>query len=252
MLKAGVDIGSVMTKCVIVENEKIISKAMSRSGAMPEKIAERVLFEALKNAGLDFSRLEKIVSSGYGRHNFPKASYAVTEVSAAAKAAFLLSGKKSCIVIDVGGQDTKVIEVDSNGEVVDFLMNDKCAAGTGRFLEMMANVLETDIYGLGNMAMNATKPVLINATCSVFAESEVISLLAHGENKENIAAGIFNAIATRISTMMSQFHKETDVVFCGGGANVPGLKESIEKISKRKIMQIENPQFVVAFGATLI
>jgi len=250
-VKAGIDIGSVMTKCVIVENERIIAGAMAKSGAMPEKIAEKVLVDASKSAGIELSQLEKIVTTGYGRHIFSKAHITITEISAAAKAAFHLSGKKNCLIIDVGGQDTKVIEVDKSGEVVDFLMNDKCAAGTGRFLEMMADVLETDIYGLGEMSMQATRPVLINSTCSVFAESEVVSLLAHNEKKENIAAGLLNAIASRIATMMSHFNKENMVVFCGGGAKIPGLKEGIEKISNRKIQVLENPQFAVAFGAAI-
>ncbi|MCM8758848.1 MAG: acyl-CoA dehydratase activase [Candidatus Omnitrophica bacterium] len=250
-MKAGIDIGSVMTKCVIVEGNRVIAKTISRSGPMPEKIAENILQQALKNAGIEFSQLEKIVSTGYGRHIFSLNHKTVTEVSAAAKASFYLSGEKPCLVIDVGGQDTKTIEVDRRGEVVDFLMNDKCAAGTGRFLEMMATVLETDIYGLGKLALSATKPVVINSTCSVFAESEVVSLLAHNEKKENIAAGLLNAIAARIATMMSHFRKDVPVVFCGGGANIPGLKESIEKISGRQIHILENPQFVVAFGAAI-
>ncbi len=250
-MKAGIDIGSVMTKCVIVENDRIVARAIAKSGALPEKVAEKALIEATKDAGIEISELEKIVSTGYGRHIFSKAHTTITEISAAAKAAFYLSGKKNCLVIDVGGQDTKVIEVDNNGEILDFLMNDKCAAGTGRFLEMMANVLETDIYGLGEISLKATRPVLINSTCSVFAESEVVSLLAHNEKKENIAAGLLNAIASRISTMMSHFNKEVPVVFCGGGAKIPGFKESIEKISNRKIHVLENPQFVIAFGAAI-
>lgn len=250
-MKAGIDIGSVMTKCVVVKEEKIISKAIARSGAMPEKIAEKVLLDALQNAEIQFSQIEKIVSTGYGRYIFSPSHSVITEVSAAARAAFFLSGRNQCLVIDVGGQDTKTIEVDKNGEVVDFLMNDKCAAGTGRFLEMMANVLETDIYGLGKFSLQAEKPVLISSTCSVFAESEVVSLIAHNEKKENIAAGLINAIASRISTMMNHFNRKLPVIFCGGGAIIPGLKESIEKISNRQIQIPENPQFVVAFGAAL-
>ncbi|MCX7705504.1 MAG: acyl-CoA dehydratase activase [bacterium] len=250
-MKAGIDIGSVMTKCVVVRDTQPVSMTMSRSGPMPEKIAENILMEALKNAGIEFSQLEKIVSTGYGRHIFSSAHKTVTEISAAAKAAFHLSGQKACLIIDIGGQDTKTIEVDRDGEVVDFLMNDKCAAGTGRFLEMMASVLETDIYGLGQLALKATKPVVINATCSVFAESEVVSLIAHNEKKENIAAGILNAIASRISTMINHFKRESPIVFCGGGAIIPGLKECIEKVSQRNIQILPNPQFVVAFGAAL-
>jgi len=250
MLKAGIDIGSVMTKCVIVRDETVIARAIGRSGTMPEIIAEKVLQEALNQAGLDYSDLGKIVSTGYGRDIFSKAHLTITEISAVAKAVFHIM-KTGCLIIDVGGQDTKTIEIDSSGEIVDFLMNDKCAAGTGRFLEMMAGVLETDIYGLGKLALQADKPVLLNATCSVFAESEVVSLIAHNEKKENIAAGLFNAIASRIATMMAHFNKNVRVVFCGGGANIPALKNSIEKISNRKLEIPEHPQFLVAFGSAL-
>jgi len=251
VLKAGIDMGSVMVKCVIVNGETIITKSAARSGPMPEIIAETVLKQALENAGIDVSLIERIICTGYGRHIFSKAHATVTEISAAARASFLLSGRQRCLVIDVGGQDTKIIEVDNNGEVIDFLMNDKCAAGTGRFLEMMAGVLNTDLTGLGTLSLKAEKPVIINATCSVFAESEVISLLAHNEKKENIAAGIFNAIAARISTMLNHFQGNIPVFFCGGPAEIPGMKMAIEKISGRNIKIFDNPEFVVAYGAAL-
>jgi len=251
VLKAGIDMGSVMVKCVIVNGETIIAKSAARNGPMPEIIADTVLQQALKNAEIDFSLIEKIVCTGYGRYIFTKAHATVTEISAAAKASFLLSGKQRCLVIDIGGQDTKIIEVDHNGEVVDFLMNDKCAAGTGRFLEMMAGVLGTDLHGFGTLSLKAERPVTINATCSVFAESEVISLLAHNEKKDNIAAGLLNAIAGRISTMLNHFQSQIPVFFCGGPAEIPGLKQAIEKISGRNIRIFDNPGFVVAYGAAL-
>jgi predicted CoA-substrate-specific enzyme activase len=155
------------------------------------------------------------------------------------------------VVVDVGGQDTKVIEVNAGGEVTDFLMNDKCAAGTGRFLEMMAGVLETDLEGLSRLALAARAPVTINSTCSVFAESEVVSLIAHAVPKADIAAGLFRAIAERIGAMLRHFGRPERLVFCGGGALSSALRAAIEQTVGQALIVPDNPQFTVAFGAVL-
>ena len=164
---------------------------------------------------------------------------------------YYLSGKKKSLIIDVGGQDTKVVEVNENGEIIDFLMNDKCAAGTGRFLEMMSNVFGMDLEKFSYLALQSKKPIKINSTCSVFAESEVVSLITSNTPKEDIAAGLFYSIASRIVTMIRQFSYNDLILFCGGGANIPALKIYIEKIIEREIIVLPNPQFVVAFGAAL-
>ncbi|HOK56122.1 MAG TPA: acyl-CoA dehydratase activase [bacterium] len=250
-IKAGIDIGSVTTKCVIVEDGIIKGKAITRTTAEPEKCAEIVLNKAIEESGIKESDIESIVSTGYGRRIFRKANKIITEITGVAKGAYYLIGKKKCIVIDVGGQDTKVVEVSENGEVVDFLMNDKCAAGTGRFLEMMANVFGIDVENFSNLAMNSKNPVKINSTCSVFAESEVVSLITSGTPKEDIAGGLFNSIASRIAGMVRQFGQSELIVFCGGGAKITALKYSIEKVIEKEIIVLPEPQFVVAFGAAI-
>ena len=250
-INAGIDIGSVTTKCVIVKDREIIARALSNTGTDTEKVAELVFRQALKSAGRVESDVTSIVSTGYGRRIFKRANKIITEISAAGFGAYLLTGNKASLIIDVGGQDTKVIEINERGQVVDFLMNDKCAAGTGRFLEMMANVLETDLDGFSKLAMKSKNPAVINSTCSVFAESEVVSLLSSVTKKEDIAAGLFQAIAVRIAAMLGQFGKRYDIVFCGGGAKSQALKTAVENTINTKILVLADPQFVVAFGAAI-
>jgi len=248
---AGIDIGSVTTKCVIVDDGRIIAQSIRRTGVDSEKSAAFVFDEALRNASLDAGEITGIISTGYGRRLFESADRIITEISAGGYGGYVLSGNKECLIIDVGGQDTKVIEVNVKGKIVDFLMNDKCAAGTGRFLEMMAEVLETDLDGLSELAIHSRNPVSINSTCSVFAESEVVSLIAQAVKKEDIAGGLFNAIAMRISSMVRQFRHSQLTLLCGGGAKSSALKMSIENTMERKIQVLDNPQFVVAYGAAI-
>ncbi|HOJ39822.1 MAG TPA: acyl-CoA dehydratase activase [bacterium] len=250
-VRAGIDIGSVTTKCVLVRSRQLISAALTRTTVSPEEAARTVLEQALSKAGLDSSCLSRIVSTGYGRRRCQCAREVVTEITAAATGAFHLNNNRPAVVIDVGGQDTKVIQVAEDGSVTDFLMNDKCAAGTGRFLEMMAVCLETDLEGLSRLAARAVRPASINSTCSVFAESEVVSLIARGVVREEIAAGLFQAIAGRIATMVNQFPPLPETLFCGGGATSPGLHQALEKSVGRPIKVLPWPQYVVAFGAVL-
>jgi len=248
---AGIDIGSVTTKCVIVKGSEIAGKSLVKTGIDTEKCARSVLEKALEEASLNISGIGHTISTGYGRRAFSKSDRVITEISAAAAGGYHLTGRRECLIIDVGGQDTKVIEVDAAGNVLDFLMNDKCAAGTGRFLEIMATVMETDIQGLSSLAMASRTPVRINSTCSVFAESEVVSLIASSAAKEDIAAGLFNSIASRVAIMIRHFNQNRPLLFCGGGAKSMALKEAIEKTAERQITVLPEPQFVVALGAAI-
>ncbi len=248
---AGIDIGSVTTKCVIVKDFVMSGKSLVKTGIDTEKCAMEVLEKSAEEAGINISGINMIISTGYGRRAFKKSDRVITEISAAAAGAYNLSGQKECLIIDVGGQDTKVIEVDGKGGVLDFLMNDKCAAGTGRFLEIMAAVTETDLQGLSSLAVESKTPVKINSTCSVFAESEVISLIASSAAKQDIAAGLFNSIASRVAVMIRHFSQDKPLFFCGGGAKSGALKGAIEKAVERKITVLPEPQFTVAFGAAL-
>lgn len=248
---AGIDIGSVTTKCVILRDDAVAGQALVKTGTAPEAALETVLVEALKQAAVQRAGLASVITTGYGRRLFPKADRIITEISAAALGAWIRIGRQACLVVDVGGQDTKIIEVSAGGEVTDFLMNDKCAAGTGRFLEMMAGVLETDLEGLSRLALASPSAVTINSTCSVFAESEVVSLISHTVAKGDIAAGLLRAIAERIAAMLRHFGQPERVVFCGGGARSPALKQAIERLTGRNLLIPDQPQFVVAYGAAL-
>lgn len=250
-IKAGIDIGSVTTKCVIVKDGIISGKAITKTSIDTERTAEDVLHKAIEEAKIKEDEIKMIISTGYGRRRFKRAEKVITEISAVAKGGYVLGGKERCLIVDVGGQDTKVVYVDDTGEVIDFLMNDKCSAGTGRFLEIMANVLETDIEGFSSLALSSKNPVKINSTCSVFAESEVISLISSSASRADISAGLFNSIASRIATMVRQFSHTEKILFCGGGAKIPALKHYLEKILERDVIVLPEPQFVVAYGAAI-
>ncbi|MDF2956906.1 MAG: Benzoyl-CoA reductase/2-hydroxyglutaryl-CoA dehydratase subunit [Candidatus Alkanophagales archaeon MCA70_species_1] len=195
---AGVDVGSIFTKVVIIDAESrdIISFSIMRSGASHENASRSAAENALKAAGMSFDDLAYVVSTGYGRSRVPFADRQITEITCHARAAKFFFPDAHTI-IDIGGQDSKVIRIDDDGKVVNFVMNDRCAAGTGRFLEVMAAALEVDLEKLSELARKAKRHVEVSSVCAVFAESEVISLIASGHEKTDIAAAIFRAIARR-------------------------------------------------------
>ncbi len=252
MFSIGMDIGSVATKCALVKNGSLTASSIVKTGYDTERSSARALSDVLKSAQIKAQDVATVISTGYGRRTFKGADKTITEISAVAKGAYVLSGRKSCLVIDVGGQDTKIVDVSKDGQASDFLMNDKCAAGTGRFLEMMSSVFDTDLDGLSEIALKSDKPLAINSTCSVFAESEVVSLMSHAAKREDIAAGLFNAIAARINNMIKQMHSSNPIVFCGGGAKSAALWKSLKMMTGREISVPENPQFVAAYGAALL
>ena len=190
--KAGLDIGSRFTKCVLTQNDNVIARSYLDTGTNIEATCKFALEKVLETAKLDLNRLTSIITTGYGRRSFPGSDKFITEITSAGLGAYHSNQKRESFIIDIGGQDTKIIEINSKGEVIDFLMNDKCAAGTGKFLEIMSKTLETDIAGLDELANNSINKVNINSTCSVFAESEVISLISKGALKEDIASGLID------------------------------------------------------------
>lgn len=257
MKVAGIDIGSATTKAVVLIDGEAAGRALVRSGVNPGETAEAVLLSALGQARIEKTGLDRIVTTGYGRRAVNFGYDVVTEISAAARGAFFLGcppvkpwGKPK-LVVDLGGQDTKVILLDAGGGVADFSMNDKCAAGTGRFLEVMAGILEVPLEELGSVSQLATAHVQINSTCTVFAESEVISLIARGTPKEDIVAGLHTAIVGRIMTMVRQMGGH-DIFFCGGGARNSGVCRALEELLGHHVYVPPEPQFVVALGASLI
>ena len=252
MIRAGIDIGSVATKAVVLRDGAVAGRALVRSGAAPDSAAREAFETALREAGADRGLLDRVVSTGYGRRSIDFADEVVTEITAGARGAYFLGCPwgRPRLIVDLGGQDTKVILLDEDGAVRDFAMNDRCAAGTGRFLEVMAGVLDVPLDRLGAIARTAQRPAPINSTCTVFAESEVISLIAQGTRKEDIVAGLCAAIASRIAQMVKPMGGH-DVFFNGGGALNDGVRAALERTLARNVYVPPMPQFVVATGAAL-
>lgn len=228
----GVDIGSRATKCVLLDRGELYSTILP-SGVSSQETSLEAINELLECSGKKLSDVQYIVGTGYGRVAINYGGVPikiVTEISCHAMGAHYLNPKTRTI-IDIGGQDTKAIKVDhETGRVIEFIMNDKCAAGTGRFLEKVAQMLELDLRDLGEQAVIADKPAQISSQCVVFAESEVISLKAKGESKANISAGIHYANARRIKSLINRIDIEDVVLFTGGVSNNKGMRSAIEDV----------------------
>jgi predicted CoA-substrate-specific enzyme activase len=258
MKTVGIDIGSLSTKIVLLDdNNRIINYKISRSTHNFQKIGHDLFKQILNEANLQKKDIY-LMSTGYGRHTIDIADDRVTEITAHAKG-ILYFFPNAISVIDIGGQDSKAILISSKTKTpMDFQMNDKCAAGTGRFLEVMANALEVPLEKLGMLALQSKKPESISSTCTVFAESEVISLFAQGAKKEDIAAGIHKSIARRVASMAKRIGVKPQLVFCGGVARNPAMKIYLEDELgfKIEIPQFDNnrdaPQLTGALGAALI
>jgi len=251
MYVLGIDSGSTSTNAVILDrNKKIIAYEVVRTGAKSMDSAETILQKVLQKANLKREDIDTIVSTGYGRVSIPFADENVTEISCHGKGANYLNQKVRTI-LDIGGQDSKVIKLNEQGEVVDFVMNDKCAAGTGRFLEMMARTLEVDIAQLGPMSLEWKEDIDISSMCSVFAESEVISLIALNKEKGDIAHGIHKAIATKSYSLMRRVGLEGDFMMTGGVAKNPGVVKAVEDKIKSDLFISDEPEIVGALGAAL-
>jgi len=248
----GVDIGSLATKIVLLDdNKKMVDWRLNRSTYDFKRVGRDLFKEILEKNNLKRSDVY-VISTGYGRNTIDFADDRITEITAHARGAqFFYSDAHS--VIDIGGQDSKAIVMSSkSGNVIDFQMNDKCAAGTGRFLEVMANALDVPLDKMGELALNSKKPASISSTCTVFAESEVISLFAQGMSKESIAAGIHKSIAKRVAGMAKRIGVEPLLVFCGGVAKNIAVKKYLEKELGFEIVRPEYPQLTGALGAALL
>ncbi len=246
---AGVDIGSTMTKVVIM-NEATLASVVGPTGPEHRKLANRVMEEALAKANLSFDDIAYVVATGYGRINVPFADKQITEISCHARGvSSLLPTART--VIDIGGQDCKGIKL-NNGRTVDFVMNDKCAAGTGRFLEVIAEGLGVKLEDIGELSLAAKNAVNISSTCTVFAEQEVVSQLANGVPIEDLLAGLHEAIASRIYGMANRLKIERDVAVTGGGAKNVGLVKALEaKLGYSVLIPLE-PLLTGAIGAALL
>ncbi|HEY50049.1 MAG TPA: 2-hydroxyglutaryl-CoA dehydratase [Dehalococcoidia bacterium] len=251
MVIAGCDVGSLSAEAVIMKDGSIVASEIIRVRPRPEQSASDVMDAALSKAGMTYKDIEGCFSTGYGREKIPFASGNISEISCHGKGAqWLIPSVRT--VIDVGGQDCKVIKVDENGKLVNFVMNDKCAAGTGRFLEFMAKVLGIGIEDLGPQGLSSEQPVSITSFCSVYAETEVLHSIYEGKAVADIAAGINHAMSERVKALVKRVGVEEDICITGGVAKNTGVVKNLEaalQVSAQKLTV--DPQLIGALGAAL-
>lgn len=255
MYYLGCDLGSTTGKAVVLSVEEgrgaILSYAIEPAGLSPEETAALAIGRACEQAGITRDELDGSCATGYGREHVTSVDKNVSEISCHAMGAHFLHPPCRTI-IDVGGQDVKAISVSGKGKVVDFTMNDKCAAGTGKFFEAMARTLRTTVEELGAMALRSTDPTPISSTCSVFAESEVITAINKGIDRHDISGGIHESIARRLVGMVNRVGLAEEVVLTGGCAKNPGLRSSLEAMLGTKLAPLPcDPQINGALGAAL-
>ncbi|MDR0879772.1 MAG: acyl-CoA dehydratase activase [Clostridioides sp.] len=248
MLTIGIDAGSVATKGVLYDGKKILKKLVVPTGYSPMKASEQVYNSLLD--GIDRSDIKKVIGTGYGRGVMDFVDKRLTEITCHTRGIYSLN-RNIRTIIDIGGQDSKVINLDEDGNVANFIMNDKCAAGTGRFLEVTSKLLGSEIEKIDEMA-GGVEPVNISNMCTVFAESEIISLLAQNVSKESIAAGILKSIANKSVSMLSRTDIVEEVAFTGGLAKSKVLVEFMESILGKKLYVAEDTQIIGALGAAVI
>ena len=251
MYTAGIDIGSISTKAAIMEGDRMIASRVIFTGYNAETAGRKVFEMVLDDANLASRDVGRIIATGYGRKSVAFADKAVTEIMCHAVGARYMNPQVRT-VIDIGGQDSKAILLDETGRVVNFAMNDKCAAGTGRFLEVMARALEVDLDEFGRLSLQAAAPSKISSLCTVFAESEVISLIARGEKRENIIAGIHESICIRVLAMANRVGVRAPIAMTGGVARNIGVVKAFEKAVGSPVAVSEYAQINGAIGAALL
>jgi len=248
---AGIDIGSTMTKVIILEDkDKVCSKVVGPTGAEHRRLANRVTHDALEHAGISIDEVAYIVATGYGRISVPFADRQITELTCHAKGISTLF-PTARTAIDIGGQDAKGLKI-SNGKLVDFVMNDKCAAGTGRFLEVIAEALSIRVEDLGTISLQSTNKITISNTCTIFAQQEITSCLSDGIPLEDILAGLHDAIATRVIGMVKRLGIQPSVVLTGGVAKNIGIIKAMEENLGHTLLVPEDPLFSGALGAAIL
>lgn len=251
MFTLGIDIGSITTKAAILQDGKLTCTRLIFTGYNSEAAGKKIYTEIMEAAGIKDYKNVKVVSTGYGRSNVTFANKTITEISCHAAGAHYLN-KSIRFIIDIGGQDSKAILLDENGRVKNFVMNDKCAAGTGRFLEVMARALEINLDEFGIISLQAKNPAQISSLCTVFAESEVISLISRGVARENIVAGIHESIGSRIAALAARAGLTTPLMVTGGVAKNVGLIKALEKALGFKTSISEYAQLTGAIGAAVL
>jgi predicted CoA-substrate-specific enzyme activase len=248
---AGVDIGSTMTKVVLMDKSgNLLSTIKGPTGPEHRQLANEVMQQALEQANLQIDDISYIVATGYGRLNVPFADRQITELSCHARGVSSLFPNVRT-AIDIGGQDAKCMKID-NGRLVSFVMNDKCAAGTGRFLEVTAATLGIRLEDMGDIALKATQKIQISNLCTIFAQQEVVALLSRGEKVENILAGLHDALASRVAALARRLGIEPDLVLTGGVAKNTGMVRAMKENLGCEIFVPEEPLLTGALGAAIL
>ncbi len=249
---AGLDVGSTAAKAVLLDadTKTLLTSALLPTGWNAKQAGKDVLCAACQNIGIQTDDVKVIIATGYGRISLPFAQKSITEITCHAMgASFLIPETR--MLLDIGGQDSKVVLVDTDGSVMDFVMNDKCAAGTGRFLQVVAGILDMDLPQLGEAAQRG-KPANISSMCAVFAETEIIGLLANGVLPEDIAAGVFVSIAKRVKSLIRRMPQGNICTFTGGLATNQAFCQILENVLDMQIKVPQNPQCVGALGAAIL
>jgi len=248
---AGVDIGSTMTKVVLMDkSSNLLSTIKGPTGPEYRQLANEVMRQALEQASLQIDDISYIVATGYGRLSVPFADRQITELSCHARGVSSLFPNVRT-AIDIGGQDAKCMKID-NGRLISFVMNDKCAAGTGRFLEVTAATLGIRLEDMGDISLKATKKIQISNLCTIFAQQEVVALLSRGEKLENILAGLHDALASRIAALARRLGIEPDLVLTGGVAKNTGIVRAMKESLGCEIFVPEEPLLTGALGAAIL
>ena len=251
MIFAGIDIGSITAKAALIRDNELIATHVIKTGYDIQTAGKKVFNQIIAKSGLSKNNIKYIISTGYGRNSVEFADKAFTEIICHGTGAHFLN-PEILGIIDIGGQDSKAICLDNNGQIANFSMNDKCAAGTGRFIEVMANALELDLNQLGEFSLKSEKPSKISSICTVFAESEVISMIAKQEKREDIIAGIHESAAARIATLAAKVKIKEPVMMTGGVAKNKGMIKALEDRLKSKIITSDYAQENGAIGAAVL
>jgi predicted CoA-substrate-specific enzyme activase len=248
---AGIDLGSTMTKVVIIDrDDKIRASVIKHTGAEHRRLANKVMEEVLEQADLSFDQISYVIATGYGRIVVPFADRQITELTCHARGVCHYVPNTG-LAIDIGGQDAKGLKI-KNGKLFDFVMSDKCAAGTGRFLELIADSLNLGLDDLGTLSLKSVNKVSISSTCTVFARQEVVSRISEGVPLEDILAGVHDAIASRVARMVERLKVEPGVVFTGGVAKNVGVVKALEEKLGCEVLVPEEPLLSGAIGAALL
>ena len=252
MIYAGIDAGSRAIKIVLMDADKleIVGKGITDQGVEQDKLASELFDRVLKSGGVKRQDVATIVATGYGRNAVSFADTTITEITCHAVGVHHLV-PEAMTVVDIGGQDSKLIRLDAFGRVRDFAMNDRCAAGTGRFLEVVAQRLDVELESLGSMAARCRHPAAISSMCVVFAETEIIGLLVSGTAREDIVAGVQAAIAKRIIAMAGR-NVELPIIFTGGVAMITGMDAALETALGKSVTISPDPQMTGALGAAIL